>query len=144
MGEMNIVERGLGAGHAQIGVELLDRLPIGRGVRRVNVALRLRMRPRSGDLNGHICRSGNRIVEARERRGRSDVYVVQVHVRGERSVFGELSFLQARRYVEVGAGITAPQRAAAKTQDHAKRVECWPQENPNAPAVRACAKLQAG
>jgi hypothetical protein len=47
MGEMNIVERRLAAGDAQVGVELLDRFPVGGCIHRVNMALRLGMRPRS-------------------------------------------------------------------------------------------------
>ena len=47
MREMNIAERGLIPGNAQVSVKLLNRFSVGRGVRRVNVALRLGMRARS-------------------------------------------------------------------------------------------------
>ncbi len=85
MGEMNIVESGLAAGDVQIGVELLDRLPIRRGILRVNVPLRLRIctrSGRSGEITSAVPETG--AVEARERGGRGNVDVVQVHVRGER------------------------------------------------------------
>ncbi len=47
VGEVNIVERGLAAEDAQIGVEFLDRFSVGRGIGCVNVALHLGMQPRS-------------------------------------------------------------------------------------------------
>ena len=94
VGEMNIVESSLAPGHAKVGVELLDRFPIRRGIRRMNVPLRLGMRPRAGNLQRHVRRPRNRIVEPRERRRRRHVHIVQVHPRRVGAVFGELPFLQ--------------------------------------------------
>lgn len=54
VGELNIVESGLTPGDAQIGVERLDRFPIGRGMGRVYVSLRLGMRPRPGELERDV------------------------------------------------------------------------------------------
>ena len=114
--QMNIVKRGLAARDLQIGVEVLNRFPIGRGVRRVNVALHLGMRPGSGDLERDIRLPGNRVVKGRERRGRRDVNIVQIHARAKRGIIRELSFLQDCVHVKIGAGVRAPQRAPAKRE----------------------------
>src|SRR5260370_13178253 len=100
MGEMNIIESRLAPGNTQVGVELLDRFPIDRGMGGVNVSLRLRTRPCSRDLKGHIRRTRNRIFEAGERRGRRDVYVVQIHMCRVGTVLAEMPVLQDRTQVE--------------------------------------------
>ena len=98
----------------QVGVKVLDRLPVGRGVGSVNVSLHQGIRPCSADLKGDIGHPRDGIIKAGQRGGRRNVHVVQVHVRCVGTGLGELSLLQAGADIEIGARVPAPQRAAAK------------------------------
>ncbi len=115
MGEVNIVQCRLSVGDMQVSVEGFNRLPIGRCIRGMNVPLDLGFRSGPGNLQGHIRCPGNRIVKTRERCGRGDIHVVQIHPCGIGTIFGELSFLQDRIHFEVSAGVSAPQSSAAQS-----------------------------
>src|SRR5580698_3111548 len=67
--QMNIVETGLSPANVQVSIEQFDRFSISRSVRSVNVPLRLRISPRSRDLQRQIGGAGNRIIDSSQGSG---------------------------------------------------------------------------